>query len=118
MKEKVRKYLPMHFVFLLYSVSGILSKSAAQEPFLSKKFIIIYAGLIFLLAGYALAWQQIIKRVPITVAYANKAILSIWTILWGKLFFNEQITPGKLIGVAISMAGVILLTTEKEVSDE
>ena len=108
----------MHTVFLLYSISGVFSKSAALEPFLSRRFIMFYGGLILLMALYALAWQQIIKRVPITVAYANKAVLTGWAVVWGKIFFDEKITAGKLIGIAIIIFGVILLTTEKEVSDE
>ena len=108
----------MHFAFLVYSFSGVLSKSAAQVPFLSKEFIVLYGALIVLMAGYALAWQQIIKRIPMTVAYANKAVLSGWTVVWGRLFFKESISVGKLIGVAIIISGVLLLTTEKEAQNE
>ena len=112
-KEKFFTFLTLHVVLLVYSISGVMSKNAAKYPFLSFKFILFYGGLIVILGLYAIAWQQILKRIPVTTAYANKALMAIWTLLWGKLFFNEAITWGKVIGILIIICGVILLSTEK-----
>ena len=57
---------------------------------------------------YAVGWQQVIKRLPLTLAFANKAVTVVWGILWGAVFFRESITPGKLIGAAVIVAGVVL----------
>ena len=38
----------------------------------------------------------------------HKAVTVVWGILWGALFFHESITPGKLIGAAVIVAGVVL----------
>ena len=51
---------------------------------------------------------KIIKRLPLTTAFANKAITVVWGIVWGALFFDETITPGKLLGAALIIGGVVL----------
>lgn len=108
--ENIKFILLLNILLLVYSLSGILSKSAALEPFFSFKFILFYAGVIFLLGVYALFWQQIIKKLPLTVAYANKSISVIWGLVWGLLFFGEEITAGKLIGALMIVGGVVIFS--------
>ena len=93
---------------MVYSTSGILSKLAAGEPFLSFKFCLYYGGIIALLGIYAIGWQQIIKRLPLTTAFANKAVTVVWGIIWGAVFFREAITVGKIVGAMFVIAGVAL----------
>ena len=62
--------LALHLLLLVYSFSGCFSKTAAGQPFLSLKFILLYGGTLVILAVYALGWQQIIKRLPLTTAFA------------------------------------------------
>ena len=59
-------------------------------------------------------WQQILKRMPLTVAYANKPVTLIWGIIWGALIFGEKITVNMLIGAAVIFAGIYLVTGETE----
>lgn len=107
-KDKLKTLLALHIMLMIYSMSGICSKMAAGEEFLSFKFCLFYACIIGLLGFYAVGWQQIIKRLPLTTAFANKAITVVWGLIWGLVFFHEQITLGKVIGVALVVAGVIL----------
>ena len=60
---------------------------AAGYSFLSLPFIFWYGLVILNLGIYAVVWQQIIKHLPLTTAYANKAVTIVWGILWGSLFF-------------------------------
>jgi drug/metabolite transporter (DMT)-like permease len=92
----------------VYSFSSVLSKLAANEEFLSFKFCLCYGGIIILLGIYAIFWQQIIKKLPLTSAFANKAITIIWGILWGMLFFNEKLTLGMIIGSLLIISGIVL----------
>lgn len=98
----------LHLLLMVYSMSGIFGKLAAGAPFLSLRFCLFYGAIIALLGIYAIGWQQIIKRLPLTTAFANKAVTVVWGIVWGALFFHEKITPGKLLGAAIVIAGVVL----------
>ena len=92
---------------IIYSLGAVFSKVAADEDLFSLKFCLCYTGIIVTLVIYALGWQQIIKRIPLTVAFANKAVTVVWGLIWGVLFFSESITIGKLIGALMVIVGVI-----------
>lgn len=98
----------LHIMLMIYSSSGIFSKLAAGEPFLSVKFCLYYSVIIGLLGFYAIGWQQIIKRIPLTTAFANKAVTVAWGLIWGFLFFQEKITVGKVVGAFLVISGVVL----------
>ena len=105
---KVIFWVLLHLMLAAYSLGGVCSKFVAEAPFLSFRFILFYGLLLVILALYALGWQQIIKRMPLTAAFANKAVCVIWGGIYGILFFQEQITTGKIIGGALTIAGVVL----------
>ena len=117
-KKKLFVLLGLHIMLMFFSMSGIASKLAAGEKFLSPKFILYYAVIIGLLGVYAIVWQQIIKRVPLTTAYANRAVTIVWGIIWGVLFFHENVTPLKVIGAVIVIVGVVLFATADEGEEE
>ena len=99
----------------IYSLSTVCSKLASQQTPNSVRFILLYGCIIGLLGFYAIVWQQIIKRLPLTTAFANKAVTVVWGIIWGAVFFHERITPGKLLGAAIVIAGVfVYVLSEKQ----
>lgn len=107
-KQKLKIIFFLHMMLMIYSMSGICSKKAAGVPFLSVQFCFYYGMIIFLLGFYAVGWQQIIKRLPLTTAFANKAITVVWGIIWGVIFFNEAITIGKIVGAVFVIAGVVI----------
>lgn len=118
MKEKTGLFVLLNFMLMIYSASGIFSKLAAKEKFLSFRFIFFYGILILILAVYAVAWQQIIKRLPLTTAYANRAVTVAWGAIWGVLFFHEKITLIRLLGIAIVVFGVVLFAISDREKDE
>jgi drug/metabolite transporter (DMT)-like permease len=63
---------------------------------------------LLILFVYAIGWQQVIKRLPLTTAYANRGITVVWGIVWGMLFFGEEITLFKLVGAAMIIGGIVL----------
>ena len=67
-----------------------------------------------MLGVYAIGWQQIIKRLPLTFAYANKAATTIWTCVWGVLVFHEHISVRRLIGVFTIIIGIVLYALSEE----
>lgn len=82
---------------------------------MSFRFIMLYGCVILLLGVYAIFWQQIIKKMPLTAAYANRAVTVFWGMVWGFIIFKEKITPGKAAGAALVIAGIILFAlSDKE----
>lgn len=108
MSSRLKTLFALHMLLMVYSTSGILSKTAAGVDFFSWQFIGLYAGIIALLGLYAIGWQQILRRMPLTSAFSHKAVTIVWGIVWGVLFFGESVTPGKLVGAALIIAGVVL----------
>lgn len=108
-------FLMLHISLLFSSLSGVCSKMASRytADIFSVQFI-GWFGLVFvILFGYAVIWQQILKRMPLTVAYANRPVTLIWGIVWGALIFDEKITWNMLLGALIIFAGIWLVTGEE-----
>ena len=114
LNKKYVFFLLLHIELLLFSLGGICSKFASQHEFLSFWFIFFYGLVILNLGVYAIVWQQIIKKLPLNTAYSNKAITIVWGILWGFVFFQEQIKWNMLLGAAIVILGVIVVVRADE----
>ena len=108
MKTNIKTYLVLHVFLMIYSLGGIVLKLAAGEKFMSLTFVVFYSVEVFILGFYAIGWQQFIKRMPLSVAYANKAVTAMWGCVWGVLIFHEQLSVGKVIGVILVLVGVAL----------
>lgn len=114
--KTLKPYLILNLILLFYSLSGICSKTASGKQFLSFEFILFYGLVLLILAVYAVLWQQVIKRIPLNIAYANKAVTLVWGMVWGAVVFKERISLANIIGAVIVLAGVLLMVTggEKE----
>ena len=111
-KNAIWIILLLHIVLVFFSISGVFSKLAAGEKFLSVKFCFFYAAIIAILGIYAILWQQVIKHLKLSIAYANKAITVVWGMLWGRLIFGESITIWKAIGAVTVIVGVVIYSWE------
>lgn len=111
-KQVVGRYGLLYGTFLLYSLGGICTKFAGQQVFLSLHFCLLYGGLLCLLFAYAILWQQVLKRFPLSVAYANKSVVLPLGMLWGWLFFEERITWNMLLGIVIIVIGVCVVVSD------
>lgn len=109
--NKVKNIIFLNLILIIYAISSVCSKFASGYPFLSPEWIILYGLLIFFLGIYALLWQQILKRLPLNLAYANKSVTLIWGMIFGAVIFDEKITVTNVIGAVIVLAGVIIMST-------
>lgn len=118
MKEYLKKkeagvWVVLQISLLFSSLSGVCSKKAAlQTEFVG--FALWYLAVLVIMAVYAMIWQQILKKLPLTVAYANKPVSLIWGIVWGKVIFGEKITLHMIVGGLIIFAGIYLVVTADE----
>ena len=117
-KNSVKLLILLHVLLMEYSISGIFSKLAAGESPLSPKFLLLYGSMILILGIYAIGWQQIIKRMPLSTAYANKAVCTVWGSVWGIAFFGESLSVGKVIGIVLIVIGIVLFATDREAGNE
>jgi drug/metabolite transporter (DMT)-like permease len=93
----------------IYSFAGVAGKFASVHTFLSWGFLLFYGLEILCLGIYAILWQQIIKRFELSVAYVNRAMSLLWSLVWSVLLFKEHISVQNVLGVIIVVGGVILV---------
>lgn len=110
----MKKYIYLHIMLMIFSLGEVCSKLASGQEFMSFGFIIFYGLLLLSLFLYAVCWQQVLKVMPLTTAYANKSVIIIWGMVWGAIIFNEVVTLSMIIGALIIMAGVYLMVCEDE----
>ena len=106
--KQAKWFLLLHVILGVYAGSSVCSKLAARQPFLSAAFILLYGLMLAALVVYAVGWQQVIKHLPLTTAYANKAVTVVWGILLGLAVFGEAVTLRQIIGAVIIICGIVL----------
>ncbi len=106
--KKVFVFLSLIGAFLTYSFAPILSKAASAHGFLSLPYLLYLGGAVLTLGIYAIIWQQIIKRIPVSDAYMFKGTSIIFVLLLSRLLFGEAITLQNCIGAAMIIGGIAL----------
>lgn len=115
-KETVKWFVVLHAIILIFSINSICSKTAgvALNDKDYVKALLFYGVVICILGFYAIAWQQVLKHLPLITAYANKAVTTLWGLVWGYIVFGEKVTLIKIVGAAIVIFGVYLVVTGDE----
>ncbi len=71
-------------------------------------------GLAVVILGiYAVCWQLILERIPLTTAYLRRGFSYILLFIWSMLIFHETITVRQIIGIAVISLGMIISVSEE-----
>ncbi len=110
--KKLKNIIMLQAVVVIYTISSIMSKQAsASDNILEFAF---YFGMEFVVLGiYAILWQQMIKRFELSVAYANRSMAVVWSLVWAVVFFHNSITFKNIVGVSLVVAGTIIINMDK-----
>ncbi len=101
-------YIALIFAFFVYSLASVFSKGASTQGVLSWAYLWRVACAIGVLGVYALLWQQIIKRMPVSDAYMFKGTSLIFILLLSHIVFEEIITIQNIIGSILIIGGIAL----------
>ena len=104
----MKRYLFLVGVNLIYACTSICTKMASQQEMLSWPYLFWIAGAVGVMGIYALLWQQVIAKMPLSTAYMFKGTSLIFVLLISALLFGEAITPNNVIGSAIIITGIVL----------
>ena len=107
-KTHVNKFVALHGLFCFFSLGGICSKMAAGAPVWSLPFLLYYGAVLMILFVYAIAWQRLIAVVPLSTAFAHRAVTVIWGVIWGMILFGETVRLDQLVGVLLIALGIVL----------
>lgn len=58
---------------------------------------------------YAIAWQKVIKKFDLNVAYANRTVYLIWSQIWAVFIFHESLTVTNMVGLLVVFIGVLVV---------
>lgn len=112
-KTGMRQVIILQMIIIIYTLSGIMAKIASSAETMQK--LVLFLGLDVLFLGiYAICWQQMIKIFPLSVAYANRAVALLWSAVWAKIIFGEDISTKQMLGIVIVILGMLIINTEKE----
>ena len=112
----MKSLLFLHGVLLLYAMVSVFAKLAGIQMSLHNLPMTLWmlGAEVAVLAVYSVLWQQVLKRMPLSFAYSNKGVCTLWTCLFGLAFFGESLSWGKALGIAVVLLGVGLVVTDRE----
>ena len=102
------KWLVLVGINLIYACTYICMKKASGFEFLSSSYVLWTLGAVAIMGVYALLWQQVLAKTPLSTAYMFKGTSLIFVLLLSALLFGEGITMKNIIGSAIIISGIIL----------
>ena len=115
-KPTLKSMSLLHGTLLVYSVASVFAKLAGLQMGAGSWLpTLIFLGLeVFALMVYSILWQVVLKRMPLSFAYTNKGVCTLWTAIFGLVLFGENLTLGKAIGILVVLIGVLLVVTDHE----
>ena len=113
-KNKIKYLVYLHLCILLFTMTEVTGKFAANElkaeGLGSIKFYFFIFLMLCVCVTYAFFWQRIIKHFDLHIAYANRAMYLVWSQIWATVIFSEHITPRNMLGMIVVLVGVILVS--------
>lgn len=113
-KITIKDILMLQGIIILYSISSVVANLASKQETMSMGFLLFYGLEVVILGIYAILWQQAIKKFELSIAYANRAMVVLWSMVWAVLFFGNQITAGNMVGLALIIVGTIIINREEK----
>lgn len=113
-KNQIKNYVLLYSILFIYSLGSVFSKIAAQQELLSLKFLLSYGMVLVIMFVYAIFRQQILKKFDLTIAYANKAAVIVFGIVWGAVIFKEKISWNMIVGSVIIIIGIWMVAKDNE----
>ncbi len=110
----IKQFFLLQAVVFIYTFANVFGKMASEYSVFSIGFIGFFFLELMVLGIYAILWQQMIKRVDLSIAYANRSIAILWSMLWAYLFFSEKISVTNILGVIIIVIGTVILNSDNE----
>ncbi|HRF48136.1 MAG TPA: EamA family transporter [Anaerolineales bacterium] len=113
-KGTVLHYVGLHLLYFIYSWVIVLIKLSSFFPVFAAEYLIYLVCAVILLGAYAFFWQKAIRNVDLSLAYPQKGVVVLWTLLWSYLLWGEIVTPQNVVGSAVIVAGIALVASNHE----
>ena len=120
--SRLKNYILLHICVLRFSFTSVFAKSAANAynagGLLNPTLLLFIFLMLAVCVFYAFFWQIVIKKIDLNIGYANRAVYLIWSQIWAVMIFGEHLTPKNIVGLAVVMAGVIIVSLTANYDDD
>ena len=99
------------------SLTSPCLKLGGRYPFLSKGYIAWFCLAVLILGFYAVCWQLILEKLPLTTAYLRRGFSYILIFVWATLIFHETITWKQILGIFVISAGMVISISDEKGGD-
>ncbi len=111
--KKRNLYALASIAILFESLTSPFLKLGGRYPFLSPMYLFWFCAAAAILGGYAVAWQLILERLPLTTAYLRKGVTYMLIFVWALLIFHERITLQQVIGIIVIIIGMVVSMSDE-----
>jgi len=94
------------------SFSGVFSKFASLEEFLSVRYFLYFCASVVIMVGYAVIWQQVLKKIPLSIALLNRPVVLILTVIWAVILFHDKLSLKFFVGFIFILSGIFLVNIQ------
>lgn len=108
LSKKRNLYLMALAAIFCESFSSVFLKLAGREGMLTPRYVFFYLCAVGVMGIYAIAWQLILEKLPLTTAYLRKGVTYVLIFIWAAVIFGEQITVQQIVGIGIIIAGMVV----------
>ena len=115
MKERgvtLKNVILLQAIIVIYTVSSVMAKLVSTSKGEPVKALMFFGLEFMFLAIYALFWQQMLKRFELSVAYANRSMAILWSMIWAVVLFHEKITLRNILGVMLVFVGTMIVNID------
>lgn len=113
--KKLKDIVLLQGVIIIYTISSVMSKKASASGGDLLRFLFFFGMEFVVLGVYAILWQQMLKRFELSVAYTNRSMAVVWSMVWAVVFFHDMITVQNIVGIVLVVAGTLIINTGTEV---
>ena len=112
--DKKRNLYALAIIAIFFeSLTSPFLKLWGRYPFLSPMYLFWFCAAVAILGGYAIAWQLILERLPLTTAYLRKGVSYMLIFVWAVLIFHEQIKLNQVIGILVIIIGMVVSMSDE-----
>lgn len=106
------KYTALVGINALYACVSVFTKYASEQIVLSARYILAFVGAVGVMGIYAVLWQQVLRRIDLSIAYMFKGTSFVFVMLLAFCLFEEPVTWQNIIGACIIIIGIVLYAKE------
>ncbi len=96
------------------SLTSPCLKLGGRYPFMSAGYIAWFCLAVLILGFYAVCWQLILEKLPLTTAYLRRGFSYILIFVWARVIFHEAITWKQILGILVITIGMVISISDEK----